>query len=668
MTLFNKTAASLRELKRRQHCTRKVPIRRKWIILTKLNKTSKKKELLKKQEPVQQQKISTEQEALDEQTVKAQKRQVDVVIVEEHHGVLPYWFELANQSKETTRNESKSKHPSYTLAAIGTGLVDRFVWVWPSWTNKTSYVFGNHTTGLVDLGLFNYTEQNKVTTGMCICMKETYTDGVRSKPFTDPLGRTCLYAKPELVPYEGKDAECYVKVENIRFDYVKDTYMEQNSRNILQGNKPKLAGDNKKKLSPIILDIDEDYFGCEEVSDSLLEAGINWTHIEKINEMLRPLFCPRTADEEKHLSDLITSVMQSNCTSLLEINCLTLTHENTAAMSPTKCSTACISSGWQCQSFNFFRHSQTCELKACNTLKAGTLFALSNNSLSSYYEVKESTFPGCKTSHDIDTCKSAATLSCTPGSDVYGRTCLCHDWASGDDCSERTDICTPEGICYEMTSAANLASANSHCNSISGNLLTIDYPLSLQDHLRSYLTFLTNQDILIGIEYNSVYQDFAYTGNKQPLTGYTNWLEEKNATERRGCVKLSYVDDYKWVDVDCSTELPSICVVPTCQASFTKYNGSCYYINGSLRSWDEQLNFCNSLAEDSRVALPKFKEEDDMLINLFTQNFDNSYPVTLGLSDYTSSQTFSSVVTDWIVLDMHMKWSTWVAMTTAWWR
>lgn len=60
---------------------------------------------------------------------------------------------------------------------------------------------------------------------------------------------------------------------------------------------------------------------------------------EKINEMLRPLFCPRTADEEKHLSDLITSVMQSNCTSLLEINCLTLTHENTAAMSPTKCST-----------------------------------------------------------------------------------------------------------------------------------------------------------------------------------------------------------------------------------------------------------------------------------------------------------------------------------------
>jgi len=66
--------------------------------------------------------------------------------------------------------------------------------------------------------------------------------------------------------------------------------------------------------------------------------------------------------------------------------------------------------------------------------------------------------------------------------------------------------------------------------------------------------------ILLGLQYNDLYQDFAYTGNKQPLTGYTNWLEEKNATERRGCVKLSSVDNYKWVDVDCSTELPSICV------------------------------------------------------------------------------------------------------------
>jgi len=41
---------------------------------------------------------------------------------------------------------------------------------------------------------------------------------------------------------------------------------------------------------------------------------------EKINEMLRPLFCPRTADEEKHLSDLITSVHFSIRDQLLNLD------------------------------------------------------------------------------------------------------------------------------------------------------------------------------------------------------------------------------------------------------------------------------------------------------------------------------------------------------------
>jgi len=54
----------------------------------------------------------------------------------------------------------------------------------------------------------------------------------------------------------------------------------------------------------IILDIDEDFFGCENVADHISQRGIYWKTIELIDERVAQFLCPRDSIEEA-ISDKI---------------------------------------------------------------------------------------------------------------------------------------------------------------------------------------------------------------------------------------------------------------------------------------------------------------------------------------------------------------------------
>jgi len=54
-------------------------------------------------------------------------------------------------------------------------MFDRLVWVWPHWLKNTSSPFyGDHMTGMVHLGIFNYTEEESKESldGICLCIRE----------------------------------------------------------------------------------------------------------------------------------------------------------------------------------------------------------------------------------------------------------------------------------------------------------------------------------------------------------------------------------------------------------------------------------------------------------------------------------------------------------------
>ena len=55
--------------------------------------------------------------------------------------------------------------------------------------------------------------------------------------------------------------------QDIPFEFASQSFAEQHAYEILPPH----------SKEPIILDIDEDYFGCAQASDPLIAVGINWT-------------------------------------------------------------------------------------------------------------------------------------------------------------------------------------------------------------------------------------------------------------------------------------------------------------------------------------------------------------------------------------------------------
>ena len=58
-----------------------------------------------------------------------------------------------------------------------------------------------------------------------------------------------------------------ISFQDIPFEFASQSFAEQHAYEIIP----------QHSKEPIILDIDEDYFGCAQASDPLIAVGINWT-------------------------------------------------------------------------------------------------------------------------------------------------------------------------------------------------------------------------------------------------------------------------------------------------------------------------------------------------------------------------------------------------------
>jgi hypothetical protein len=95
-------------------------------------------------------------------------------------------------------------------------------------------------------------------------------------------------------------SEKTISFEEVREDLAADIFMQN--------------GD-KYKDNEVVLDIDEDFFGCTYASQIMFDAGITDDEIQSINKIIGHLFCPYNAKEEiatdniliKFLDDIVSS-------------------------------------------------------------------------------------------------------------------------------------------------------------------------------------------------------------------------------------------------------------------------------------------------------------------------------------------------------------------------
>ncbi|XP_046847474.1 uncharacterized protein LOC124441085 isoform X2 [Xenia sp. Carnegie-2017] len=237
--------------------------------------------------------------------------EVDLIVVEEHHEVMEYWFDAAKKGiipqtgnillhvdahsdmappemndsyplfrRPINQRELKAMMQSndmFIQAAAMTGLFQKIIWVWPSWDEDGVEYF-------------------------CACVYEG-----RDVSLCKFTNRTMFDAHGN---YNGSKIDpklCKVKVE---IDVVEIAdYLALNKL---------IDGTLIREGESVLLDIDEDYFGVVLRGHTLLDVGISWSTVDEIDEILSEMFCPDVIAHEgvsNHFMQLLLSLLIKHCKS-----------------------------------------------------------------------------------------------------------------------------------------------------------------------------------------------------------------------------------------------------------------------------------------------------------------------------------------------------------------
>ena len=172
------------------------------------------------------------------------------------------------------------------------GLIDRIVFIYPSWDSSTESIYEKKTVGL---GWMHLTVDGAVEKHLCVCA-QMIDGGLKDCLYEDPSPQK---ADPEV---ELEDpSKC-----NIMKHYTVEHVVEFVALDKLQKEKDWLG-----EPQNVILDIDEDYFGCELGAKVLIDAGVRWKPVLKLSRQIAEFFCPKSIEHESLSNHVMHTVMKA---------------------------------------------------------------------------------------------------------------------------------------------------------------------------------------------------------------------------------------------------------------------------------------------------------------------------------------------------------------------
>lgn len=172
-----------------------------------------------------------------------------------------------------------------------TKLINRVVWIWPFWdkiNHKSSYTKFNIDIGITSISHPVYNSHFKL---FCICDRDMSTK-------VKICRRISLEREDVLEDTVMESSLCQIK-RSIQFEEMNEyeALKRTVSRNLLLQNET------------VILDIDEDYFGCTYACKPLLDCNISLISMDLIDNALEKLICPKTPNEEAKADDMLGFVL-----------------------------------------------------------------------------------------------------------------------------------------------------------------------------------------------------------------------------------------------------------------------------------------------------------------------------------------------------------------------
>lgn len=175
------------------------------------------------------------------------------------------------------------------------GIIDRFIWVWPTWDHPNHD--GHHVSATLSLGWAYVTNEGHITTEKTFCM--CILVGKESD---------CTSVENAEIDSSEEDGEGYkIHAKNCKNKkYVKvDIVHELKVLSLL--STPEWIDSSEN----IMLDIDEDYYGCDYAIEPLLKANMSYESINILDETIAAYLCPLSAHQEKESDDILMEIIET---------------------------------------------------------------------------------------------------------------------------------------------------------------------------------------------------------------------------------------------------------------------------------------------------------------------------------------------------------------------
>ncbi|KAH9498939.1 hypothetical protein Btru_005407 [Bulinus truncatus] len=265
--------------------------------------------------------------------------QLPIVIVEEHYEVLKYWFQAAelgliSKSRNilihidghvdgaipydtdsiplfrfpVTRKEIHNmmqRNDMFLVAAALTGLVDHVVWVWPHWDTDNHDSDWSHVIFDIHLGYLKVNDETRANEhkyDLCACWKRRRSIEEDKK---DTLKEDIWHChRRNFTELEAQDGPKISQDEcKFQADAVLEIMSEATASTKLQKMYPAHVS------AVVILDIDEDFFGCWSDMFPLQKAGTQQKSIELLSEIVADVLCAENAMQEKTADMYFTALV-----------------------------------------------------------------------------------------------------------------------------------------------------------------------------------------------------------------------------------------------------------------------------------------------------------------------------------------------------------------------
>lgn len=177
-------------------------------------------------------------------------------------------------------------------------MLDHVIWVWPTWaaTNQEEEEQFAHAKYDVYVGYGRFPSQisGPYANDLCICVKER----ISSAKVNDGGDWICRRQNYTIVDLENglpiDKSACYRQTDGV---------LEIVGEALVSSVLKDYQWSQTKKL---LLDIDEDYFGCWSDVVQLYDIGITQDHLNSVSDLVSLFFCVSTAEEEQ-LADAVYS-------------------------------------------------------------------------------------------------------------------------------------------------------------------------------------------------------------------------------------------------------------------------------------------------------------------------------------------------------------------------